>query len=268
MMPNLRVVVVDGRPESVLFLTEYLLREGLRVETSRSAPEALEIVGRRRRANDPIDLVICNALLPKQDGVALLRDLRGRQENVEFALYAQFADFDPALYHEAERLGCSMFLDTPIDLSRVGYLLQKVKNRKRSGNSSEQPFFGTARISRPTSAGTSHYMHNAATERTPAVGNPNLQPPVTTAVPSTTFHSNLPSTNTVVRPDPVGSTSRIRRSVTGRVQVDQPATPQTDSRRRVLCAACMKEFMVAARPESFTINCLHCGQLNRVDPKK
>jgi hypothetical protein len=83
---------------------------------------------------------------------------------------------------------------------------------------------------------------------------------------------------------PPGGTARIRRTVTGSYapspitaghsnpQARPPANPGTtagntaSNSRAVACAHCRKVFMVASRPDAYTAVCVHCGQLNRIDP--
>jgi hypothetical protein len=72
------------------------------------------------------------------------------------------------------------------------------------------------------------------------------------------------------------TTSRIRRGVTGshlppstaRFTGGQPPVANGPSApsRSVACAHCRRVFMVAKRDESYTVVCVHCGQLNRIDP--
>lgn len=73
---------------------------------------------------------------------------------------------------------------------------------------------------------------------------------------------------------PATTTSRIRRSVTGRVEnpnapgsEDDQAAPGTGSQVRVACAACGQAFAVTTRSVPFTVPCLQCGAANRIDPR-
>ena len=66
-------------------------------------------------------------------------------------------------------------------------------------------------------------------------------------------------------------TSRLRRTVTGTQRVERQAAPSGQPlsakvTRRVACAYCDKPFVVAMKPEDFTIPCLHCGQVNMIQP--
>ncbi|HYE05450.1 MAG TPA: response regulator [Planctomycetota bacterium] len=139
---------------------------------------------------------------------------------------------------------------------------------RRAKPQGEEPFFGTAKIVRPV---------GGSTERTPKPLTPNPFSGVYT-----------PATK---QPDPFAAkyeTSRTRRSVSSVMPPGSlgapPPKPGGDSappqhpgsgsgsrdaalERRVLCAACRKEFVVAHRAQEFTVNCMHCGQLNRVQPR-
>ncbi|MBA3847119.1 MAG: response regulator, partial [Planctomycetes bacterium] len=139
---------------------------------------------------------------------------------------------------------------------------------RRAKPAGEEPFFGTAKIVRPVGGNT---------ERTAKPLTPN---PFSGAY--------TPATK---QPDPFAAkyeTSRTRRSVSSVMppadHKPPPITPPLpplpmpggdgDARpsqgtgsgsrgsaleRRVLCAACRKEFVVAQRPQEFTVNCMHCG---------
>jgi len=70
---------------------------------------------------------------------------------------------------------------------------------------------------------------------------------------------------------PATGTSRLRRTVTGTQRVERPGTPggqplSAKVTRRVACAYCDQAFVVPMKAEPFTIPCLHCGQVNMIQP--
>jgi hypothetical protein len=71
-----------------------------------------------------------------------------------------------------------------------------------------------------------------------------------------------------VPPGPV--TARIRRTVTGSyappIGGGGQTPPAAGPTRAVACAHCNKIFMVAIRQVAYTAVCIHCGQMNRIDP--
>ena len=73
-------------------------------------------------------------------------------------------------------------------------------------------------------------------------------------------------------------TTRTRRGLTGTQAPPAPLLPSTHpselpelpsadpSSRAVACAYCQKTFMVAVKPAVYTVLCVHCGQMNRIEP--
>ncbi len=403
MATTLHILLVDDRPDSVLFLSEFLLSRRHRVETCTHGSEALEAIVRRQRTTDAYDLLISDVSMPGMDGITLLKEIRRRQLLLPVALYTAYGSMHPTLAQQAHQYGCLVVLDKPIELRRVENLIEEVLTR-RGGTArveSEQPFFGTSRVARsdtttthrretsqpgdvedtvsdryalepktvipvppspslprslanpvplppmpripppirtplpfpieasepqtrsmpsfrsplpttPANPATSRSMNPAF--RTPlpflqtgATMPPTNDPPGQARPPTTSIRASLvpgndesaapppmvsnPTTSFIrrgvsqtgqepVRPpgEPPGQigTARIRRTVTGSYvpsplaqgQPNQQARPAggTNSTRAVACAHCRKVFMVASRGESYTAVCVHCAQLNRIDP--
>lgn len=430
---SLHILVVDDRPDSVLFLTEFLLSRSHRVETCGNGAEALEAIVRRHRTADAYDLLISDVAMPGMDGLTLLKEIRRRHLMLPAALYTAFGSMHPNLSQQAKQQGCMLVLDKPIELRRVENLLNEVAARRTGSQRQEkdQPFFGTgtSRVSRSSTTyrrETSQPSDLEASQsggyalepkqviplppsqpmvpdtaplplpppplprvpppirtplpfpierqephtrrmpsfRTPPqdqregsgrVVNPNFRtplpflqqeppashrtppaiPPTVAAAPQvrssprpdqpiqvgseetdappqplTTGHTTSfmrravnplnqnqnPTTGHVRRPSglflqsnpPAGSgageapvnpvgTSRIRRTVTGSYvsspvgagqgsQQNRPPITAGGATRAVSCAHCRKVFMVASRPSAYTAMCVHCGQVNRIDP--
>ena len=59
-------------------------------------------------------------------------------------------------------------------------------------------------------------------------------------------------------------TSLIRRGLTSVAPV-VPTSPQLPT-CAVACAHCQGQFAVVIKPEAYTVLCVHCGKLNRIDP--
>lgn len=422
----LHILVVDDRPDSVLFLTEFLLSRRHRVETCGNGAEALEAIVRRHRTSDAYDLLISDVSMPGMDGLTLLKEIRRRQMLLPVALYTAYGSMHPNLTQQAQQHGCLVVLDKPIELRRIESMLDEVVARRNGSQrqEKEQPFFGTSRVAR--SSTTTAYRRetaqpsdldapqsggyalepkqvipqppviplvsdNAPPLPLPLPPPPRVPPPLRTPLPfpieqqephtrsMPSFRTPLPQdhrdrdgTGRTVNPafrtplpflqqggaaapptppaipptvasapqmrtsppttpgseetdappqpatgqhttsflrrgvtptnkesghvrrpsglfltsgapgsegaptNPVG-TSRIRRTVTGSY-VPSPlaagqGTPQNrppvaagGATRAVSCAHCRKVFMVASRPAAYTAVCVHCGQLNRIDP--
>ncbi len=327
MIGNLDILVVDDRPETVRFLTEFLIQRCRRVDVASSAREAMTAVTRRKAAGERYHLVISDFVMAEADGLALLRELRGRQDEVPFVFATGYRQLNPAFEPEAKRLGALAILDKPIDLRQVEDLLNSVTAnvRKQQEEQGDQPFFGTSRMYRKSTDGVpppppppppvaTPAPFSALEPRSPAGGTASYTapplapvagaleparalPPIVTPAPAVPVSGYQRRPSGLVR---MTTTARIRRSVDpnapgteqgGTGRLSRTATPQppttfttrlrrgvegssgyqrgavrTESGRMVSCTMCGRTFLVMAKPEAYTTVCLHCGQLQRIDP--
>ena len=110
--PRAAVLVVDDEPGMRHFLRKALAPRVGQVLVAASAEDA-EAQLREHR----VDLVILDVALPGQNGIAWLKDLRGRGENAEVVLITAFADLDTAI--EALRAGAGDMLLKPFRVTQV-----------------------------------------------------------------------------------------------------------------------------------------------------
>ncbi len=69
--------------------------------------------------------------------------------------------------------------------------------------------------------------------------------------------------------DPANQSNRVRRSVVGTTSTPLPIQPETNGGngvRMVACAYCRGSFRAGIKPTPYNLVCVHCGQLNRIDP--
>lgn len=277
--PFLRVLVVDAHKDSVQSLVELVASRGHRADLLTNGHEALSAVMQKRRNDEPFDLVIANVGLPTLDGISLLRELRSRQDDVHVALYGEMP-LSSETISSAQRLGCAL-ITQGIDVKKIDALLSTCLREKKAagGGNRDQPFFGTSRITRAVSAGGAYQTPGEDSsekghESTP-LGEHELEQPL--PMPERQGAGTGSGSRAGQQPGygsrsagEIGTSTRIRRGVTGRLQnpiVTLNTPTQQPPERRVLCATCHKEFVVAPRKEEFTVVCVHCGQLNRIVPK-
>jgi CheY-like chemotaxis protein len=330
----LDVLVVDDRPETVRFLTEFLLQRCRRVDVAASVKEAMTFITRRQAAGEGYNLIFSDFVMPGADGLSFLRELRMRKDETPFVFITGYRSLNPALDSESKRLGALAILDKPIELREVEQLLNQATAtfRRSKEQSGDVPFFGTSRTMRrptapsalpptqpspaleprapseplamPTNAGWQ--APSAALEpRQPQAIRPQslpdaLQPQP--AAPPPPPQPVVPLPGNQRRPSAIiavgSTTARIRRGVDptapaqqGTGRVSRMATPQpptsftarvrrgvegtgsfrnpaarTESGRMVTCASCGKTFLTLAKAEAYTTVCVHCGQLQRIEP--
>jgi CheY-like chemotaxis protein len=113
---------------------------------------------------------------------------------------------------------------------------------------------------------------NPPTARVARPGTSSIRRSMDTGIIRSTDRLLRTGSDRYTNPGPDTGTARIRRGVTGRVEnPNRPPTaaveaPGTASQRRVLCASCRQPFAVANRVSPYSVPCLNCGALNRIDP--
>jgi DNA-binding NtrC family response regulator len=74
------ILVVDDEPSMRQLIEIVLRREGWTVQTAANADEAADIV---KKANPPPSLIICDVLMPKVDGLELMRRISSKIRGLE-----------------------------------------------------------------------------------------------------------------------------------------------------------------------------------------
>ena len=115
------LVVDDSVSIQDIISSHFSLKSSFKVITAEDGEIALNQV-----RNDPPDLIILDIILPKINGIALLRDIR-RMENARNipVILISGAMFDDAIKNEGYELGAVDFIEKPIEMS---YLLEKVNS--------------------------------------------------------------------------------------------------------------------------------------------
>ncbi|MCU0662017.1 MAG: sigma-54 dependent transcriptional regulator [Myxococcota bacterium] len=139
------ILVVDDEPESLRAIARILSARGFEVETASGGSEALE-----RLANDNIDVILVDLVMPGMSGIEVLRRAKAASERVEVVLMTAFADVDTAV--AAVKAGAYDFLTKPFTssdtvalavakaaergrlLSRTRKLEEELEVRERYGN--------------------------------------------------------------------------------------------------------------------------------------
>ena len=121
-MPDVSTILLVDDEDSVQKLLAYPLeRDGFRVIQARDGEEAL-----RRFADEEVDLVVLDVMLPKLDGIEVCRRLRSRSQVPIIMLTARDDELDKVLGLE---LGADDYITKPFSIrefrSRVRALLRR-----------------------------------------------------------------------------------------------------------------------------------------------
>lgn len=299
-MPSpLRVLLADADKARLRTLGDAFQRRHCRVETCAEGTEALDLVRERRSQGRSYDVLVAALRLPGLDGLSLLQKMRQVDHGVTCCLVHPYHELDAQTKDAADRSGCHLILDVPIDQQQVDRLVEDVNRGDRTPVGSapdETPFFGTARVGgidpspsrghdRPpvepsgdtpvpstatrTGGGSAvEQMRPSATPSRPSAGGPGTG---SHAPPSAVIYRHRSAE--IVDPEEARrpGTSRIRRSVTdslrrGERRQTARLTRTAIQRVEVRCAHCQDTFIAVRKKESYAIPCVKCGQWNTIDP--
>jgi DNA-binding NtrC family response regulator len=117
-----RILIVDDDPSTLASLARAFALEGYTALTAPSATRALE-----RLAEEPVDAILSDVVMPEMDGLALLAKLRERAPEVPVILMSGHATLQTAV--RATQLGALDFVEKPVSLER---LLLTLRNTLRT----------------------------------------------------------------------------------------------------------------------------------------
>src|SRR5690349_21812406 len=129
-MPNASTILLVDDEDSIQTLLTYPLeRDGYRVVQARDGEEALS-----RFAQEQVDLVVLDVMLPKLDGLEVCKRLRGESAVPIIMLTARGDELDKVLGLE---LGADDYITKPFSIrefrSRVRALLRRASASRRAG---------------------------------------------------------------------------------------------------------------------------------------
>jgi CheY-like chemotaxis protein len=132
---SIAVLVIDHHRKSANLVRAILEPFGVSVVSVRSAEEAELMLA----AITP-DVLICDIVLPGEDGVAFLRRLRGRAGNAarNIPAIATTAAYEEADVHAVRRAGYDVILKKPVDSEQLPQLITRLLATARPAPSVRQ----------------------------------------------------------------------------------------------------------------------------------
>jgi len=131
MYQNSHILVVDDEPEISDLVRDYLTHQGYRVSTAHNGAGM-----RRIMAQDPVDLVILDLILPGEDGLTLARSLREETSVGIIMLTARTDTVDRILGYE---MGADAYMPKPFHLRELLALVKSVLRRGSTTGTAEKP---------------------------------------------------------------------------------------------------------------------------------
>ena len=119
-MNNLKVLVVDDDPVTLLLLDKKVRKAGYEVETAKDGVEAVALLSKRH-----YDVVLTDLMMPGGvDGIGVLEAAREKSSRTEVILITAFASVDTAV--KAMKKGAADYLQKPINFDELMLRLEKI----------------------------------------------------------------------------------------------------------------------------------------------
>lgn len=117
------ILVVDDEQAILDSLSRILRREGYEVSTTDSGEEALDVVRHRE-----VDLVLADIMMPKMNGIELLRAIKAISPAIEVVMMTAFGTVENAV--ECMREGAYDFISKPLKRAIVVRSVQRALERR------------------------------------------------------------------------------------------------------------------------------------------
>src|SRR3954452_324321 len=124
-MSKARILIVDDEETTRELFAELLVRWGYDVDQTADGHEALKLASETHP-----DVIISDLVMPKLDGLALVRALREEQPDTPVVIITGKGTIDAAV--EAVREGVFDFVEKPLDPARLKVILQRALEKKET----------------------------------------------------------------------------------------------------------------------------------------
>ena len=133
-MEKIKLVLVDDNIELVRMIEEYFSsnRAGIEVVyTAKNGGEGLDII---KNKQDEYDLVILDLVMPKLDGVGVLKQMK--EENINKKVIVLTSYNSSEMIRKVSEYGVDYYLLKPFDLPELEARILEVSNLEKQGNKS------------------------------------------------------------------------------------------------------------------------------------
>lgn len=125
-MSSTRVLIVDDEAEYVEVLSERLSLRGYETLGAASGEEALRLA-----AENPVDIVLLDVMMPGLGGIETLVQLKARNPGIAVIMLSGHADVNTAI--QGMELGAYDYLVKPVTLDELLYKIEDARGAKSAG---------------------------------------------------------------------------------------------------------------------------------------
>jgi CheY-like chemotaxis protein len=117
-----RILLVDDQKEIRDLLSTFFLLNGYEVESAEDGEAAMGLIEQKQ-----YDLVVADFLMPKMDGLRLIRRLKLQNPSLSILIMSG-SGVGEAFFREA---GADAFITKPLDLSSIKIVVEEILNSKK-----------------------------------------------------------------------------------------------------------------------------------------
>lgn len=122
-MQHLDILIVEDERSQREMLRDFLTKEGHRVAEAQNGEEAIHLVG-----NMALDLAFVDFKMPGQNGLEVLKELKGRNPELDVIMVTAYGTIETAV--EAMKAGAMDYIAKPIDLEELLLLVERAAQRR------------------------------------------------------------------------------------------------------------------------------------------
>ena len=122
-LPPVKVLVVDDDPAICEFMKTFLSQEGFEVDTLSDPVKAPDEI-----KNGAYHLVVVDLMMPKLDGIELLKRIRKVDTDVAVVIFTGYPSFDTAI--ESMKMEAVDYLKKPFNPEEFREVLERVRRKK------------------------------------------------------------------------------------------------------------------------------------------
>lgn len=120
------ILVVEDDDALRAGLQEFMVEQGLHITCSRDGEEALQII---HRAKEPFDVVLTDLVMPRKNGLEVLRVTKQHSPKTQVVIMTGFASLETAI--DSMHQGAFDYITKPFQFVEIEIVLGKIAERKK-----------------------------------------------------------------------------------------------------------------------------------------
>lgn len=127
----MKILIVEDDHKACQYLTQSLESEGFECLTAHDGEQGLNLA-----LNHPVDVIVLDRMLPKMDGLEIVRQLRQRENDTPILILSALDEVDERI--QGLQAGGDDYLTKPFHIAELTARLHSLLRRKSQGSGSDK----------------------------------------------------------------------------------------------------------------------------------